>query len=368
MKPMDLSARVVDLPGAEFQPGARQWQGIPGLECASNGRLWATWYTGTEGEGPGNHVVVATCPVTGGAWTDPVTVVEPPDDRHRCFDPCLWIDPLKRLWLFWAQCGGGQHFDGRGGVWCIRSEDASRPVPQWSVPRRLCDGVMMNKPTVLSTGEWMLPAALWRFFGGDWADLDTLRYSNVVVSTDAGVTWTRRGGADVPDRHYDEHMVVERKDGTLWMLVRTKPGLSGMGESVSLDRGATWLSGKATKAPLTGPNSRFFIRRLQSGRLLLVTHLRTDRRSDLAAMLSDDDGITWTAPLMLDERPGVSYPDGVQRADGRIVIVYDHNRGDKYSLGKDREILMADITEQDILAGRLVDPESKLRLVISRVP
>ena len=44
--------------------------------------------------------------------------------------------------------------------------------------------------------------------------------AKVIVSTDNGKTWSERGSVNVPKdvRSYDEHMVVEKKDGTLWML------------------------------------------------------------------------------------------------------------------------------------------------------
>lgn len=48
-------ARLVFSPGPEYGPQTRRWQGIPGIERAANGRLWATWYSGTDGEGPGNY-------------------------------------------------------------------------------------------------------------------------------------------------------------------------------------------------------------------------------------------------------------------------------------------------------------------------
>jgi hypothetical protein len=80
----------------------------------------------------------------------------------------------------------------------------------------------------------------------------------------------------------------------------------------------------------------------------------------LSAWLSDDDGVTWQGGLMLDERTGISYPDGVQAPDGTIYISYDRNRA------TDGEILMARFTEEDILAGKLVGPRSKLRMLISR--
>ena len=48
-------------------------------------------------------------------------------------------------------------------------------------------------------------------------DLDPLRMANVFASTDQGKTWTRRGGVVFPETQFNEHMIVERKDGSLWM-------------------------------------------------------------------------------------------------------------------------------------------------------
>ncbi len=63
---------------------------------------------------------------------------------------------------------------------------------------------------------------------------------------------------------------------------------------------------------------------------------------------------------MLDERKGISYPDGFQAPDGTIYISYDRNHS------TDGEILMARFTEADILAKKLHGPESKLRMLVSR--
>ncbi len=356
------AASILTSPDASFHSAARLWQGIPALERAANGRLWAAWYTGADGEGPGNHVVLVTSGDDGVTWTEPVLAVVPPPGG-RCFDPCLWHDPAGRLWLFWAQCGAEQWFDSRAGVWCIRADQALTAAPAWNAPRRLCNGIMMNKPTVLSTGEWLLPAAVWASTGEALPELAAERFSNVFVSSDRGETFTRRGGADVPDRAFDEHMIVERRDGSLWMLVRTRYGI---GESESCDGGRTWAPGRPSG--IAGPNSRFFLRRLRSGRLLLVNHTGREARTHLAAFLSDDDGASWLPThLLLDERLAVSYPDGVQCDDGRIYVIYDHNRGDRWSPGKDRQILMAVFTEEDVLAARPVSPGVRLRVVVSQV-
>ena len=92
----------------------------------------------------------------------------------------------------------------------------------------------------------------------------------------------------------------------------------------------------------------------------------------MTALLSEDDGKTWPYSLLLDERDQVSYPDAMEAEDGFIYIVYDRERGCfKESLveacADAREILMAKITEKDILAGQLTDEGSFLQGIISKL-
>ncbi|MDA0839703.1 MAG: sialidase family protein, partial [Planctomycetota bacterium] len=145
-------------PNEDYSIRNRQWQGIPGIERAPNGRLWAVWYSGGTGEGPDNYVLVVTSDDDGQTWSEPVLVVDPPG-MVRAYDPALWIDPTNRLWLVWAQSYGW--WDGRSGGWVATTEESDSSDPSWSAPRRLCDGIMLNKPTVLSDGRWILPAAVW---------------------------------------------------------------------------------------------------------------------------------------------------------------------------------------------------------------
>jgi hypothetical protein len=63
---------------------------------------------------------------------------------------------------------------------------------------------------------------------------------------------------------------------------------------------------------------------------------------------------------MLDERLGVSYPDGQQTPDGLIRIVYDYNRT------SDRNILMATFREEDVAAGKPVSTDLRLRQLVSK--
>jgi hypothetical protein len=153
-------------------------------------------------------------------------------------------------------------------------------------------------------------------------------------------------------------MIVERKDGSLWMLVR----MQGLAETISTDRGKTWAP--VERSSIKHCTARFFVRRLMSGSLLLVKHGPLDKRigrEQLIAYVSDDDGKTWSGGLMIDEREDVTYPDGVQAKDGRIYLIYDHKRT---PLG---EVLMATFTEEDVRAGKLVSDEARLKVVVARL-
>ena len=328
----------------------RAFQGIPSLAVTPGGRLWANWYAGvTPGEDHNNYVTLSTSGDGGATWKE-VLVIDPDGGGPvRAFDPELWVSPDGRLFIFWAQMEKGRR-ESQHGVWCLETGEPEAAQPKWSAPRRIADGVMMCKPLTLASGEWVLPVSLWR------AHDDS---AQLLVSTDQGKTWTQRGACNVPvgDRGFDEHLFVERRDGSLWLLVRTKYGI---GESISTDHGKTWPELKPSA--ILHPASRFFIRRLASGNLLLVKHGPLDAktgRSHLTAFISTDDGRKWGGGLLLDERAGVSYPDGQQAADGIIRIIYD------YSRTGDRHILMAAFREEDAAAGKAVSNAVRLRQLVS---
>lgn len=344
-------------PGEKYHARNRMWQGIPSIERAINGRLWATWYSGGKQEDNDNYVLLVTSDDDGRTWSDPVAVVDPPG-LTRAWDPCLWHDPRGRLWWTWTQTTPmpGEAWDGRGGVWVMTTENSGDPAPRWSEPRRIGHGVALNKPVFSAGGEWLLPVTIWWMFE-QFAELNATRAPGLLCSSDEGATWERRGSAVFDDRVFDEPMVVERRDGTLWMLVRTR---SGIAESFSADRGVTWSRGRPSA--LGGPSSRFHVRRLASGRLLLVNHFgNPDRkRSHLTALLSEDDGVTWPHRLLLDDRAPVSYPDAIEGPGGRLYVIYDF---DRYGA---REVCMAVVSEEDILAGRLASPQSRLKGLVSK--
>jgi hypothetical protein len=225
---------------------------------------------------------------------------------------------------------------------------------------------------VTRQSEWLLPVSLWDRgrihapFHEAFRDLDPLRGVSILASADAGETWTHRGGiATFPNPDFDEPNLVERADGSIWLTARTRD--QNIWESTTTDAGRTWSP--PVESAIKNTNSRHFMRRLASGRLLLVKHgPRADQstmrekpytgRGQMTAFLSDDDGHTWQGGLTFDEREPVTYPDGFQSPDGAVYVSYDHQRE---TLG---EVMFAKFREADILAGRVVSEDARLKQLI----
>jgi len=339
---------IITRPGPEFQNEARPGAMIIGMDRTPKGRIWGCW-TGT-GDKKDGYFLLATSDDGGETWSKPRLVVGARTSVGQRFYGALvgnlWTDPLGRLWLFFDQQFGEP--DNQIGDWYIRCDNPDADDPRWSTPVRFADGCTLNKPTILSKGDWLLPVSDWR-----------RKTARVYASTDQGITWRERGSTVFPDWNFDEHMIIELRDGRLWMLART---MGNPYETFSTDHGATWS--KPQPARIQNINARFFLRRLASGRILLVkngpTNERLRKRSHMMAFLSDDDGTTWRGGLLLDERFGVSYPDGFQAPDGLIYILYDRNRH------TDAEILMAKFREEDVLAGTLVSKDAKLKMLANK--
>ena len=125
----------------------RVWQGIPGIEVTKKGRIFSTFYSGGVKEELGNYVMLVMSD-NGTDFTEPIAVAY--KENHRCFDPCIWIDPLGRLWFTWSMIPAH-------GTYAVICDDPDADELIWSDVIFVGHDVMMNKPTILSTGEWFFP-------------------------------------------------------------------------------------------------------------------------------------------------------------------------------------------------------------------
>lgn len=341
----------------------RLWQGIPSIEVTKKGRIFITFYSGGYKEGIGNFSMLIKSDDNGKTFSEPIAVLY--EEGHRYYDPCLWIDPLGRLWF--TASYAPEH-----GVFAYICEDPDSDEITFNEPIKIGTDVMMNKPTVLSNGDWLFPIAIWkkgiRAIESEYDSPYTERKAFAYKTSDCGKSFTRLGGVDIKEgRDFDEHMFLEMEDKSINMYIRTKYGI---GLSKSNDNGETFTEGEDSK--IKGPCARFFIRRLKSGRILLVNHHDFNGRNNMTALLSEDDAKTWKYSLLLDERNDVSYPDAKEADDGFIYITYDRERGDfenslDDALSSAREILMAKITEDDIINGEIKNKDSKLKVVASKL-
>ena len=338
----------------EYRPEIDDYTMSAGMARTPGGRIFLAWF-GRE-DGPGTVMLLAHSDDEGKSWSGPEYVIDPgftPDGHHiSCLVGTMWCDPDGRMWWIFSQSIG--YFDGRAGVWAAVCENPDAAKPVWGKPFRIWDGCALNKPTVLASGEWALPVSLWRreqiwvdgkFHWGEvdpslYAELDPLRGANLLVSNDRGKSWEVRGRQRSVDPCFDENIVFERADGSLVMYARDRHGIV---RTESSDRGRNWLP---FRREWNTASARFFATKLPSGKWLMVRHDTTTAgdRSHLTAFLSSDEGKSWHGRLLLDERGGVSYPDGFVHPDGRIFVQYDIHRAHG-------EILMATFTEADIEAG-----------------
>ena len=345
-------------PDERFALSRRLWQGCPTILRTPKGRLYAGWYSGGSCEpDPENYNLLIRSDDDGWTWSEPLLVVaSETDNGFVAIDIQLWLDPENRMWMFITQ----RYVDGDRrlsdpdhlALWAAVCDDPDAETLTWSEPRFIANGFLRTQPTVLSNGDWVLCAY-------DWSS-PNYRYSR---SSDGGKTWVRceAGRKLLPD--FDETMILERRDGTLLMFARDFRPLLVRSESSDL-AGTSWTPGVYTR--ILNAQSRFFLRRLRSGRVLLIHNDAATHRTNLCAKLSEDDGETWPYALTLDTAPNrsrnVSYPDAAEDENGRIFIVYDRGRFTA------REILMAQITEEDIMAGTIVSEASYLSRIISKAP
>ena len=146
-------------------------------------------------------------------------------------------------------------------------------------------------------------------------------------STDRGVTWTKQGPITVPGEPFGviQPALWETSRGDVRMFLRSSDRIGRIVASSSQDGGLTWEAARPTQIP--NPNSGIDVVRLRDGRLVLVyNHLRVGRDA-IHLAVSNDEGDTWSDPLLLEGGEGeFSYPAVIQTADGLVHITYTWKR------------------------------------------
>ncbi len=335
------------------------------LARTASGRFWSSW-AGRE-DGPRGNLYLAYSDDRGETWTPALFTLSGKDTPHH-FHLTNRVGSLwwhnGTLYLFFIQTIG--YFDGRAGTWMTRCENPDESDPdkiRWSEPVRLWHGTPLNKPCIRKNGEWLLPVSLSKrenvrlrttepvHLSADiFAELDAVRGANVLVSTDQGKSWQWRSFQRCTDPLFDEHHILERRDGSLRIYARDTFGIVSCD---SFDGAYSWTP---FKREFYTTSARFFVTALPSGNWLMVRYdtENPDSRKNITAYLSEDEGKSWIGGLLLDDREKISYPDGFIAEDGRIFVQYDHLR-------QNGSLYMAVFREEDVRAGKNVSGDVILR-------
>ncbi len=244
----------------------------------------------------------------------------------------VWMDARV---LNWDDETGEPGADARGDLWAIRSLDGGAT---WVDRQRLYRGVCGHPPiNMIETvnGRIVVTAQFYLRLPGR----NVIR---VYSSGDSGKCWRGSNIIDLGGHgHHDgafEPTFVQRKDGALWMLIRTN--WDRFWEAISSDDGLSWRT--IRPSTIEASTSPGYLARLESGRLLLVwnrlypegadsfprrsNQLSEDEaswhREELSVSVSVDEGHNWSTPRVIarEKDTWISYPYVFEPAPGQLWI------------------------------------------------
>lgn len=122
-----------------------------------------------------------------------------------------------RLFLFWAQHRNSIKLEER----CSKTTQRDAAQPGRKKPLRISEAVLITRPLVPSPDEWRLPISLWG--GSGWSVGENS--PRLVISTHLNSNNTAQVVYNTPKDTTEagKRQFVERADGSLWFLMRTRP-------------------------------------------------------------------------------------------------------------------------------------------------
>ncbi|MBS0586195.1 MAG: exo-alpha-sialidase [Verrucomicrobia bacterium] len=177
-------------------------------------------------------------------------------------------------------------------------------------------GPAKNRPLLLDDGTLLCGSSTesWKRWGC-WID----------ITSDRGNTWQKSSPINVDDQLFGiiQPALVFFKDKIKLFARSHQIGYICTAESN--DAGLTWSS--ATPTDLPNPNSSVDAINLSDGRILLVYNHSKENRYPLNVALSCDGGKSWDMKVVLESEPGeFSYPCVIETKDKLVHISYTWNR------------------------------------------
>jgi hypothetical protein len=337
----------------------------PFIAALADGTLFGCFNRTVDGSA---EVAARVSNDSGRTWSSPETLVKLPTGKGAFSLFLAFADRENELHLFFLNDAGTRAARARAGaaaesielhldVWHTKSTNGRK---EWRPMKMIHEGFAshLNSVIQLKTGRIVVPFAsltkrTWRDRGQGF---DAFTYMGqydctTIYSDDSGETWHKSPAAlkvETPDiRTYGavEPVVLELKDGRVWMLMRTQRGR--FWESYSSD-GVVWSPARPTD--LFSSDSPAGILRLKDGRIALFWNacLRASYafggRPVLHFAISEDEGKTWIGhrevardPLRSEPPPpsgdwGTAYPFPVATREGKILLRTGQGRGRNFLL------------------------------------
>ncbi len=346
-----------------------------------DGGLFAVWYRGS-GERHADDVAVMGSRLKKGSnvWEKEFVVSDTPGFPDT--NPCIWVDPKKRLWLFhstildneWesaitrVKVSSTYQKQGTIPVWQLSDLVLLKPGPEFpaavdkdleavwapvanAMPgradqmRKLLDvqkakahnklavrlGWMTRAhPTLITTRAGVKRLLLPLYSDG-------FDFSLVAYTDDEGATWSC--SAPIIGQSNVQPSILQRKDKTLIAYFRDNgPPPQRIMQSESTDDGVTWTLAHDIVLPDPGAGVEGLI--LKSGRWVVINNDTENGRHSLAVSVSEDEGRTWLYKKHLEraeDKPGYgtfAYPSIIQAHDGLIHATYTFTPGKSGSPGE----------------------------------
>lgn len=332
------------------------------VECP-NGDLIAVWFYGS-GERSADDVKLQGARLRRGeqAWSPVFTMADTPDIPD--WNPVLFVDPGRRLWLFWivvqtnrwersilkyrraesyakdgppewswqdiillkpgeefqqALRDGFKEIDYHEPMWA----EYARPYTKLLVEaagdsyKRQAGWMTRTRPLALPSGRILLPLYSDGFNAGLMG-----------ITDDGGTTW--RSSKPIVGLGPIQPALARRTNGNIVAYCRDSGGPPGrILMSVSADDGESWSVARDT--PLANSGSSLALLALRDGRWALLHNDTEQGRHQLAASLSKDEGETWPHKRYLEKVPpgqgSFSYPTAIEGSDGRIHVSHSYSAG-----------------------------------------